>query len=273
MDSETTYSNTPMFRGMPVQLPLDLFIPSNALELLMERFEGPLDLLLYLIKKNHFDILDIPIAEIAKQYTDYVALLDASRFDLASEYLVMAAWLAEIKSRLLLPRPAALAQEEEGADPRAVLVLRLQTYEIFKNAALEIDKIPRLERDLFLSGSELPRLETRIIPPHITANDLVMALRDVLKKANMMQHHIVNREILSVRERMTKIYEQLHPVDFIRFETLFDSNEGKLGIAVTFMAMLEMIKLQQLEIIQAKAFSPIYLRLFTSHHACNMPNF
>lgn len=273
MDSETTYSNTPMFRGMPVQLPLDLFIPSNALELLMERFEGPLDLLLYLIKKNHFDILDIPIAEIAKQYTDYVALLDASRFDLASEYLVMAAWLAEIKSRLLLPRPAALAQEEEGADPRAVLVLRLQTYEIFKNAALEIDKIPRLERDLFLSGSELPRLETRIIPPHITANDLVMALRDVLKKANMTQHHIVNREILSVRERMTKIYEQLHPVDFIRFETLFDSNEGKLGIAVTFMAMLEMIKLQQLEIIQAKAFSPIYLRLFTSHHACNMPNF
>lgn len=253
-----------LFKGEPVQLPLDLFIPADALEILLDHFEGPLDLLLYLIKKNHFDILDIPISAIAKQYTDYVLLLDKNRFDLASEYLVMAAWLAEIKSRLLLPKvPNPNAANDEDFDPRAELIRRLQEYERFKNAALALDCIPRLERDLYLSNSMLPPLETRIIAPEVNINELLLALRGVLTRSSVNQNHMISREALSVRERMSAILDKLHHINFIRFETLFEISEGRLGVAVSFVAVLEMLKLQQLEIVQNGAYAPIYVRLMS----------
>jgi len=246
-------------RGQPVlQMPQDLYIPPDALEVFLEAFEGPLDLLLYLIRRQNLDILDIPIAEITRQYVDYIGLMHEMRLELAAEYLVMAAILAEIKSRLLLPRPP----REEGIeeDPRAELMRRLQEYERFKKAAEDIDALPRMDRDIapvsaFVSDRNVIRL-----PPPVELRELLLALKDVLKRAELTGHHHVQREALSVRHRMGEVLRRLADGGFHRFESLFDASEGRLGIIVTFLALLELAKEHLIEIVQEVALAPIYLK-------------
>lgn len=242
-------------------LPKDLYIPPDALEVFLETFEGPLDLLLYLIKRHNLDILDIPIAEITRQYMEYLALMQEMRFELAAEYLVMAAMLAEIKSRLLLPRPVPDVEQEE--DPRAELVRRLQEYERFKQAAQDLDALPRLERDLFVASAEPAYREIRRTPPAVDLGELLNALREILQRAEHYGHHHVGRERLSVRERMSRILERLDRTQFTPFTTLFSVQEGRLGVVVTLLAVLELIRETLLELVQAEPFAPIYVRLRT----------
>ncbi len=241
------------------QFPLDLYIPPDALEVFLEAFEGPLDLLLYLIKRQNLNILDIPIAAITRQYMEYLALMRELRLELAAEYLVMAAWLAEIKSRLLLPRPAS-ADEAEEPDPRAELVRRLQEYERFQKAAQALDALPRLERDLFIAKAEPAHRETLRIPPPVAMDDLLNALREVMARAEMFGHHHIRRETLSVRERMIQVLEKLDALRFIPFTVLFVPEEGRRGIVVTFLAVLELLREALLELAQVEPFAPIYLR-------------
>ncbi len=249
-----------MVRGLPfMTLPVDLYIPPDALEIFLDAFEGPLDLLLYLIKRQNLDILDIPIAAITAQYIEYVDLMTELRLELAAEYLVMAAMLAEIKSRMLLPR--VQAAEEEGADPRAELVRRLQEYERFKQAAQDLDALPRLERDVFSVRVEVPPGHVQRVPPDVDFRELLLAMRDVMARADLFTRHRVERESLSLRERMSWVLERLSDGGFLAFTDLFDVTEGRAGVVVSFLALLELIKAATLELVQAEPFAPIHVRL------------
>ncbi|MBB4126011.1 segregation and condensation protein A [Xanthomonas translucens] len=235
--------------GQPVlQIPQDLYIPPDALEVILDAFEGPLDLLLYLIRRQNLDILDIPVAEITRQYVDYINVMQELRFELAAEYLVMAAILAEIKSRMLLPRPPA--QEGEEADPRAELVRRLQEYERFKQAAEDIDALPRQDRDTTPAHAHVPDRAAVKLPPPVELKEMLLALYDVLKRAELFSGHAIKREALSVRQRMGDVLSRLDDGRFYRFESLFSAEEGKLGVLVTFLALLELAKEQLLDIVQ-----------------------
>jgi segregation and condensation protein A len=248
-----------LVRGQPVlQMPQDLYIPPDALEVILEAFEGPLDLLLYLIRRQNLDILDIPIAEITKQYVDYIDLMQNLRLELAAEYLVMAAILAEIKSRLLLPRPPSEEGIEE--DPRAELVRRLQEYERFKRAAEHIEGMPRLERDFSVASAFVPDKNVIRLPPPVDMRELLLALKDVLKRAELMGHHAIQREALSVRNRMSDVLKALGDGEFHPFEKLFSVEEGRLGIVVTFLAILELAKEHLVEIMQSEPLAPVYLK-------------
>ncbi|MBI3896816.1 MAG: segregation/condensation protein A [Gammaproteobacteria bacterium] len=241
------------------ELPQDLYIPPNALEVFLEEtFEGPLDLLLYLIRKENLDILDIPIAEVTRQYMRYIDLMVVLKIELAAEYLLMAAMLAEIKSRMLLPRPQAVAAEE--TDPRAELVRRLQEYERYRQAAEGIDQLPRVGRDIHLVVTDpdhIPRTKT---PPNVALDDLVEAFRQVMERAALHRHHRVKLEPLSVRERMTEILARVQAQEFLSFQSLFEPHEGRLGLVVTFIAILELLKESLIVAIQQEPYAPIHVK-------------
>ena len=254
-----------MVEGEPlISLPRDLYIPPDALQVFLEAFEGPLDLLLYLIRRQNLDILDIPIAEITRQYLRYIDLMQELQLELAGEYLLMAATLAEIKSRMLLPRPQAALDEE--ADPRAELVRRLQEYERFKRAAIEIDELPRVERDVFQASAEA--VERRVMKslPEVTLQEMLVSLKDVLARAEMFAHHHIQRERLSVRERMSDVLNTLRTQAFVEFVQLFRVEEGRMGVTVTFVAILELLREGLVEIVQAEPFAPIHLRAGAPRH-------
>ncbi len=258
-DTESAVLPVAMIRGAPLtELPKDLYIPPDALEVFLDAFEGPLDLLLYLIRRQNLDILDIPIAEITRQYMEYVDIMKGLRLELAAEYLVMAAMLAEIKSRMLLPRPKTEEGEEE--DPRAELIRRLQEYERFKKAAEDLDELPRMERDTFTVKLDAPPRSGPRPQPVVALKDLLLSLKDVLHRAEMFSHHHVHMEPLSVRERMSNVLGAVTAEKFTAFPSLFNPEEGKLGVVVTFLAVLELIKESLVEIVQTEPFGPIYVR-------------
>jgi segregation and condensation protein A len=251
-----------MVQGEPIAAPPeDLYIPPDALEVFLETFEGPLDLLLYLIHKKNLDILDIPIAEITRQYMDYVEVMRTLNLDLAAEYLVMAALLAEIKSRMLLPRHEEVSDEED--DPRAELIRRLQQYERFKQVSMEINDLPRQQRDYFPTKVAAIRKKQKVIYPAIELKDIVLAFQDILKRVDLQTHHQIARESLSVRERMSQVLAMLNSDDFIEFQTLFTLKEGRLGIVVSFLAVLELLKSQLIDIVQADVYGPLYVKAVT----------
>lgn len=240
------------------EMPLDLYIPPDALEVFLEAFEGPLDLLLYLIRKQNIDVLDIPVAEITRQYMGYVELMQSVRLELAAEYLVMAAMLAEIKSRMLLPRSSEAPEEED--DPRAELIRRLQEYERYKAAAEGLDMLPRIGRDLTVPRLEAPQAQARKLLPEVALEELLLSMAQVLRRADMFESHQVSRETLSTRERMSEVLERLKGGAFVPFVDLFTAEEGRLGVVVTFMAVLELIKESLVELVQNEAFGPIHVR-------------
>ncbi len=244
----------PLFR-----LPQDLYIPPDALEVFLEAFEGPLDLLLYLIRKQNFNILDIPLASVTRQYLDYVEQIRARNLELASEYLLMAAMLIEIKSRMLLP-PKKSADGAEPEDPRAELVRRLVEYEQIKLGAAKLDALPIIGRD-FLRAQV--HIEQSLVPrwPDVDADDLRQAWREILQRAKLNQHHTISREQLSVREHMSIVLRKLQGRRFVEFHELFDTTRGVPVLVVTFIAMLELSREHLLEVTQAEAFAPIYVRL------------
>ena len=244
------------------QLPLDLYIPPDALEVILEQFEGPLDLLLYLIRKQNLDILEINVYEITSQYMQYVELMQTVHLELAGEYLVMAAMLAEIKSRILLPRPAAEENEEE--DPRAELIRRLQDYERFKQAAEDLDEYPRMGRDTFEVEIKPPEYSAERQHPDVDFKELMLAFGDVLSRASNYTEHEVHREKLSTRERMSQILDQIQTGDFVPFLQLFKPEEGRGGVVTTFLATLELIKEQLIEIVQNETFGPIHVKVKAS---------
>jgi segregation and condensation protein A len=247
-----------LVQGEPLTVvPKDLYIPPDALEVILEAFEGPLDLLLYLIKRQNLDILDIPIAHITRQYMDYIDMMQVMKLELAAEYLVMAAMLAEIKSRMLLPRPQEGMDED---DPRAELIRRLQEYERYKQAAEAIDELPRMERDLYQANAEPPLIEQKKVLPDMTLQELLYAFKDVLRRAEMFSHHHIQREPLSVRERMSIILSSLKSDAFISFTELFKVEEGRMGVVVTFLAVLELIKEAVIDVVQSEPFAPIYIK-------------
>ncbi|WP_263078683.1 segregation/condensation protein A [Endozoicomonas sp. Mp262] len=248
-----------LVRGEPLtKLPDDLYIPPEALEVFLEAFEGPLDLLLYLIKRNNMDILDIQVAEITRQYMDYVELMHSNQFELAAEYLVMAATLAEIKSRMLLPRSEDCEEDEE--DPRAELVRRLQEYERFKQAAEDLDELPRMNRDIHPAGAEAPDFELIRAQPDVDLKEILLAMAEVMRRADMFEHHQVEEEALSVRERMSEVLSLLSAERFTPFVALYRVEEGRLGVVVTFMAIMELIKESLIELVQSEAFGPIHVK-------------
>jgi len=241
-----------------MELPKDLYIPPHALEIILEVFEGPLDLLLYLIRRQNLDILQINVSQITKQYMAYVELMSALNFELAAEYLVMAAMLAEIKSRVLLPR----SEEGEGeeADPRAELIRRLQEYERFKGAAEDIDELPRQSRDFHIASVGSPERETKFPEPSVDMRELLLAFAEVLHRAELFESHQVQRERLSTRERMSLVLEILQSGQFVPFVILFTAEEGRLGVVVTFLAIMELIKESLIEIVQNEMFGPIHVK-------------
>ena len=241
------------------KFPEDLYIPPDALAVVLETFEGPLDLLLYLIKKQNLDILNIPIALITLQYTAYIAEMQASRFELASEYLLISALLAEIKSRMLLPPPKTETTDEE-ADPRAELMRRLVAYERYKKAGEALDLLPRTERDYFLPHPVLPLFEQPRPLPEVTLPELVSVLREVMLRIESNAPYIIRHEPLSIRERMAHILERLSTQDFLRFPTLFPRHEGRMGIVVTLLAILELVKSACIECVQSEPFQPLYVK-------------
>lgn len=246
--------------GQPLaELPKDLYIPPDALEVFLEAFEGPLDLLLYLIRRQNLDILDIPVAQITQQYMQYIALMQTLRLELAAEYLVMAAMLAEIKSRMLLPRPVDADEEED--DPRAGLVRRLQEYERFKQAAESIDEQPRVGRDVFPASARPERVDTPENLPQPGLRELLLALNEVLARAELFASHAVEREPLSVRERMSRVLERLSGRKPVAFVALIDIEEGRLGVVVCFLAILELVKSALVSIEQADPGQPPTVRL------------
>jgi segregation and condensation protein A len=245
--------------GKPLTvLPRDLYIPPEALEVFLEAFEGPLDLLLYLIRRQNLDILEINVAQITEQYMQYVELMDAMQFELAAEYLVMSAMLAEIKSRMLLPRQQSAAEEE--ADPRADLIRRLQEYEQFKQAAEDIDGLPRLERDVFQAAAQPPELRRSRPQPQVELRELLLAFGEVARRASMNVSHHVQMERLSTRERMVEILARLHTPHFVPFVSLFRIEEGRMGVVVTFLAIMELIKESLIEMVQSEPFGPIHVK-------------
>jgi len=242
------------------ELPQDLYIPPEALKVFLETFEGPLDLLLYLIRRQNLDILAINVADITHQYVEYVDLMQAMEIDLAGEYLVMAAMLAEIKSRMLLPRPPKGDSEDDEEDPRAELIRRLQEYEQLKLSAEELDALPRMGRDWHPAQAALPELEPRVVHPDVSLGDLLGALSGMLKRADLRQSHRISREVLSTRERMLSIMARLNAEHYTPFEVLFALSEGRAGVIVTFMAILELARESMIEIVQNAPLSPIHLR-------------
>lgn len=248
-----------MVQGEPfLEPPKDLYIPPDALEVLLEAFEGPLDLLLYLIRRQNLDILDIPIAEITRQYMEYIELMKELRLELAAEYLLMAAMLAEIKSRMLLPRPDEGEEDEE--DPRAELVRRLQEYERYKKAAEDLDSLPRLERDFAVAHNVASDHKVVRLSPKVNLKDVLMAFSEVLKRAELYSHHHIQREPLSIRERMSLVLSALQNERYLEFQVMFTVEEGRRGVIVTFLAMLELIKEDLLEMVQNEPFGPIYVK-------------
>ncbi len=241
------------------ELPQNLYIPPDALRVFLEAFEGPLDLLLYLIKKQNLDILDIPIAQITYQYVQYVELMKELQFDLAAEYLVMAAMLAEIKSRMLLPRTAS---EEEGVegDPRADLIRRLQEYERYKKAANEINELPQVGRDTFIAQADTPPLNNEAPPPVVELPQLLDALREVWQRARLYSKHQIVREPLSIRERMSIVLQMVKADEFTPFTRFFTLEEGRMGVVVTLIAILELIRQAAIELVQSELFAPIYIK-------------
>ncbi|MFU8896516.1 MAG: segregation and condensation protein A [Gammaproteobacteria bacterium] len=239
-------------------IPMDLYIPPHALEVILDAFEGPLDLLLYLIKRQNIDILNIPIAKITHQYMQYIEVMQELQLELAAEYLVMAAMLAEIKSRMLLPRPSS--NDEEGEDPRAELVRRLQEYERYKKAAMEIDSLPRLERDVFQASADMCERKVVEILPEVTLRELLLCFQEVLSRADMFAHHQVHRETLSVRQRMSDVLARIQDGKFAEFTSLFTPGEGRMGVVVTFLAILELIREALLDIVQSEPFAPIHVK-------------
>ena len=240
-----------------MDLPKDLYIPPEALEVFLEAFEGPLDLLLYMIKKQNIDILEINVAEITHQYMAYIEMMQAMEFELAAEYLVMAAMLAEIKSRMLLPRQQA---EEEEDDPRAELIRRLQEYERFKKAAEDIDEVPRLNRDLYPVKVKAPDIRSQRPHPDVDMRQVLLAFADVLKRAALTRSHHIQLEPLSTRERMSVVLSSLQNRQFVPFVTLFKLSEGRQGVIVTFLAVMELIKESLVEIVQNEPFGPIHIK-------------
>ena len=238
-------------------LPKDLYIPPDALEVFLEAFEGPLDLLLYLIRRQNLDVLDVPIAEITRQYMEYIDLMQDLRLELAAEYLVMAAMLAEIKSRMLLPRPVEVEEED---DPRAELIRRLQEYERYKQVAEDIDHLPRVGRDLFPVSVEAPEKQVVRKPPEISLQELLMAAKEAINRADMFSHHHVQMEPLSVRERMSRVLDSIGEIEFTAFSTLFTPEEGRMGVVVSLLAVLELIKESLIELVQSEPFAPIYIK-------------
>lgn len=244
-----------------LQMPQDLYIPPEALEVFLEQFSGPLDLLLYLIRKQNLDILDIPIADVTRQYMEYIGLMQTLKIELAAEYLLMAAMLAEIKSRMLLPRP--LEEEGDEQDPRAELVRRLQEYERYRAAAENLDRLPRVGRELHLAVIDGANLRHGQSPPKVSMFELLDAFREVLKRAELYKHHHVLREPLSVRERMTRVLERINAIGadgFASFESFFDPQEGRAGLVVTFLAVLELLKESLIVIVQQQPFAPIHIK-------------
>lgn len=260
-----------LVQGQPLtQLPLDLYIPPDALEVILEQFEGPLDLLLYLIRKQNLDILELNVSEIVDQYMHYIDMMDILQLELAAEYMVMAAMLAEIKSRMLLPRPPSEDGEEE--DPRAELIRRLQEYERYKQAAENIDALPRLERDNYAGCIDAPdRIQERI-HPEVDIKELMLAFADVLRRAERFESHEVQREQLSTRERMSDILDHLKGGHFVTFRSLFTPEEGRLGVVVTFLAILELTKESLIDLVQHEIFAPIHVRL-RQNMAAEGPNY
>lgn len=249
-----------LVRGQAMHdLPQDLYIPPDALEVFLETFEGPLDLLLYLIKKQNLDILDIPIAEITRQYQQYIELMQGLKLELAAEYLLMAAMLAEIKSRLLLPRPPN-TQEGEEEDPRAELVRRLKEYEQFKHAAEQLDALPRLERDIYPAAVCANTITPAKLLPVVELSELMNALQEVLSRASWRTPHLIHREVLSMRERMGHILQRITNGAFVPFHELLEKMEGRLGVVVTLMAILELLKQSSIEIAQAHPYAPIHVK-------------
>lgn len=263
----TTLADAPIatVRGQPlIQLPSDLYIPPQALEVLLEAFTGPLDLLLYLIKKQNFDILDIPVAEITRQYMQYIELMQVLEIELAAEYLVMAAILTEIKSRLLLPKPAETPTNDDEMDPRAELIRRLQEYERTKQAAQTLEQLPRLGRDVFLAMAEaglpLASAENPRQVPLLALEELVEAFQAVLARAALKKHHAITEESLSIKDRMSQILQKMSIQTTIKFTELFKCEEGRMGVVVTFMALLELWRQSLIELSQAKPFAEIEVR-------------
>jgi segregation and condensation protein A len=246
--------------GEPLtQMPRDLYIPPDALQVFLEAFEGPLDLLLYLIRRQNLDILDIPLAEITRQYMQYIEVMQELQLELAGEYMLMAATLAEIKSRMLLPRPQGEGSAEEE-DPRAELVRRLQEYERFKRAAEDIEQLQRVDRDTFPASAELVERRVVRLLPAVTMQEMLLALKDVMARAEMFAHHQVQRERLSVRQRMSDVLGTLRSQAFVEFTQLFRPEEGRMGVTVTFSAILELLREGLIEIVQAEQFAPIHVR-------------
>jgi segregation and condensation protein A len=244
------------------ELPQDLYIPPDALEVFLDAFEGPLDLLLYLIRRQNLDVLDVPIAEITRQYMEYVELMKEMQLELAAEYLVMAAMLAEIKSRMLLPRREDEEGEEE--DPRAELVRRLQEYERYKQAAENINELPRMNRELYSVEIQTPEVGTTKKPPEVDLKDVLFAFQEVLKRADMYSHHHIQMEPLSVRERMSNVLSGIGIDKFTDFGELFTVEEGRSGVVVTLLAILELLKGHLIEMVQNEPYGPIYVKAASS---------
>jgi segregation and condensation protein A len=248
-----------LVQGMPVtEVPHDLYIPPDALEVILDAFEGPLDLLLYLIRRQNLDILDIPISDITNQYVEYIEMLQDMQFELAAEYLVMAAILAEIKSRMLLPRPSN--DDGEEADPRAELVRRLQEYERFKQAAEDLDELPRLGRDFSPTEAHVENKSVVRLPPQVELREILAALKDVMSRAELFTSHQISSEPLSVRERMSRIMNIMLKNPYMKFHQLFDPEEGRMGIVVSFLALMELTREQLVDLIQNEPFGQIYIK-------------
>ncbi len=248
-----------MVHGEPLsEIPTDLYIPPEALKVFLEAFEGPLDFLLYLIKRQNLDIVNIPIAKITEQYMRYIDLMEDLQLDLAGEYLLMAAMLAEIKSRMLLPRPIEEGDDED--DPRAELVRRLQEYERYKQAAEDINNLPRYEREIFGTIVEFPDRKSSKQQPNVSMDSLLRVFAEVLARADMYTHHRIQREALSVRERMTMVLDKINADDFIDFKELFAVEEGRGGVIVALLAILELLKESLIEMVQNEINGPIYIK-------------
>lgn len=239
-------------------MPADLYIPPDALEVFLDAFEGPLDLLLYLIRKQNLDILDIPVAPVCEQYMAYIDLMKETKLELAAEYLVMAAMLTEIKSRMLLPRPQVEGEEED--DPRAQLVRRLQEYERYRKSGQDINNLPRVGRELVMAVVEYQGKPVEQPQPTVTLDQLLNAFKKVVERAELFSHHHIQREALSVRERMTRIMELAGAENFVNFEALFDLQEGRMGVVVTFLAILELLKESLITVVQQELFAPIHIK-------------
>ncbi|MGA7965738.1 MAG: ScpA family protein [Gammaproteobacteria bacterium] len=256
-----TQSDLPFARvqGEPfTRLPQDLYIPPDALEVILEAFEGPLDLLLYLIRRQNLDILNIPIAEITRQYMSYIELMHELRLDLVGEYLVMAAMLAEIKSRMLLPRPEEGGEGEEE-DPRAELVRRLQEYERYKQAAEDIDALPREGRDRFAARARLAERRVIRVAPEVSFESLVTSFSSVMRRVALYTQHRISLEPISIRQRMSDLLSHLREGTYVAFTKLLNKDEGREGVVVSFLALLELVRTGFAAITQAGLFSPIHI--------------